>query len=112
MEVTYRPEGAGNRARKARVDLALIPDPEAWLTNRLGQLAQFEMRAIACADASMTATGNISRLHAVFCRLTVNMQAVLTSRRAVLDALAYRLEARKPAVASLPHLTQPKKEIP
>ena len=112
VEVTYRPEGAGHRARTARVDLARIPDPEAWLTNRLGPLAQFEMRAIAGADAAMTATRDVARLNAVFCRLTVNMQALLASRRAVLDALASRLEARKPAVASLPHLTQPKKEIP
>ena len=111
-EVTYRPAGAGHRARIARVDLARIPDPEAWLTNRLGPLAQLKMRAIAGADAAMTATGDIARLHAVFCRLTVNMQALLASRRAVLDALASRLEARKPAVAWLPHLTQPKKEIP
>ena len=112
VEVTYRPEGAGHRARTARVNLARIPDPEAWLTNRLGPLAQFKMRAIAGADAAMTATRDIARLNAVFCRLTVNMQALLASRRAVLDALASRLEARKPAVASLPHLTQPKKEIP
>jgi putative DNA primase/helicase len=102
VEVTYRPEGAGHRARTARVNLARIPDPEAWLTNRLGPLAQFKMPA----------TRDIARLNAVFCRLTVNMQALLASRRAVLDALASRLEARKPAVASLPHLTQPKKEIP
>ena len=39
VEVTYRPEGGGHRAPTARVDLARIPDPEAWLTNRLGPLA-------------------------------------------------------------------------
>ena len=51
-EVTYRPEGAGHRTRTARVDLSRIPDPEAWLTNRLGPLASFEIRSIAGADAT------------------------------------------------------------
>lgn len=47
---TYRPEGPGHRARTARVDLSRIPAPEAWLTNRLGPLASFEMRPIVGAD--------------------------------------------------------------
>jgi putative DNA primase/helicase len=46
-EVTYRPEGPGHRARTARVDLTRIPDPEAWLTNRLGPLASSEIRRVA-----------------------------------------------------------------
>jgi putative DNA primase/helicase len=45
-EVTYRPMGAGHRARTARVDLTRIPDPEAWLINRLGPLASFDIRHI------------------------------------------------------------------
>ena len=44
--VTYRPEGPGHRARTARVDLTRIPDPEAWLTNRLGPLASCEFRRV------------------------------------------------------------------
>jgi len=44
-EVTYRPAGPGHRARTARVDLARIPDPEAWLTNRLGPLAHCDIAA-------------------------------------------------------------------
>ena len=44
VEVTYRPIGAGHRVRTARVDLARIPDPEAWLTNRIGPLASCEIR--------------------------------------------------------------------
>jgi putative DNA primase/helicase len=39
--VTYRPEGAGQKPRRAVFDLALIPDPETWLTARLGRLATF-----------------------------------------------------------------------
>jgi putative DNA primase/helicase len=112
VEVTYQPEGGGHRARTARVDLARIPDPEAWLTNRLGPLAQFEMRSIAGAGAVMSAADDLARLNAVFGCLTVNMQTLLASRRAVLDALSSRLEARKPAVSSFPHLTQPQKETP
>jgi putative DNA primase/helicase len=112
VEVTYRPEGSGNRARNARVDLARIPDPEAWLTNRLGPLAQFKMRSTAGADSAMSDADHLARLNAVFGCLTVNMQTLLASRRAVLDALSSRLEARKPAVSSFPHLTQPQKETP
>ncbi|MDN2579003.1 toprim domain-containing protein [Aquibium sp. ELW1220] len=53
VEVTYRPIGAGHRARIALVDLARIPDPEAWLTNRIGPLASCEIRRVenAVTDA-------------------------------------------------------------
>ena len=34
--VSYRPEGAGRKLRSATFDLTIIPDPEAWLTARLG----------------------------------------------------------------------------
>jgi len=40
--VTYQLEGAGQRARTALFDTSIIPDPENWLTNRLGPLARFE----------------------------------------------------------------------
>jgi putative DNA primase/helicase len=39
--VSYRPEGAGRKLRSATFDLTIIPDPEAWLTARLGPLATF-----------------------------------------------------------------------
>lgn len=39
-EVTYRPEGAGQRLRTAQFDLSIIPDPNGWLTERLGPLSQ------------------------------------------------------------------------
>jgi putative DNA primase/helicase len=39
--VSYRPEGAGRKLRSASFDLTTIPDPEAWLTARLGPLATF-----------------------------------------------------------------------
>ena len=40
--VTYQLEGAGQRARTALFDTSIIPDPENWLTKRLGPLARFE----------------------------------------------------------------------
>jgi len=46
---------ARDRARSARVDLARTPDPEAWLTNRLGPLASFEIRR--CEDVAACAPG-------------------------------------------------------
>jgi putative DNA primase/helicase len=39
--VSYRPEGAGRKLRSATFDLTINPDPEAWLTARLGPLATF-----------------------------------------------------------------------
>src|SRR5690606_21713474 len=109
-EVTYRPEGPGHRARTARVDLSRIPDPEAWLTNRLGPLASFEMRVIAGADAGVPDPADAARLDTLASRLTASMQAVLAARRAALDALSARLEAAKPAALRHPHHTQPEEE--
>ncbi|MBD3787726.1 MAG: toprim domain-containing protein, partial [Sphingomonadales bacterium] len=102
-EVTYRPEGAGHRARTARVDLSRIPDPEAWLTNRLGPLASFEMRAIAGSGSDAPDPAEAAGLNALASRLTASMQAVLAARRAALDALSARLEAAKPAALRHPH---------
>ena len=90
-EVTYRPEGAGHRARTARVDLGRIPDPEAWLTNRLGPLAQCDIAAPLDQQAAQQ-----DRLDALASRLTSGMQNVLASRRAALDALSARLDAVAP----------------
>jgi putative DNA primase/helicase len=91
VEVTYRPEGSGHRARTARVDLARIPDPEAWLTNRLGPLAQFDIAPLADAQAA-----HQERIDGLGSRLTSSMQTVLASRRAALDALSARLDAVAP----------------
>jgi putative DNA primase/helicase len=102
-EVTYRPEGAGHRARTARVDLARIPDPEAWLTNRLGPLAGFEMRHDELSDADVPDPAEAARLEALASRLTASMQAVLAARRAALDVLSARLEAARPADLRHPH---------
>ena len=109
-EVTYRPQGAGHRARTARVDLARIPDPETWLTNRLGPLASFEMRAIAGAEAEVPDPADAARLDKLASRLTASMQAVLAARRAALDALSIRLEAEKPDALRHPHHPQPEEE--
>ena len=109
-EVTYRPEGPGHRARSARVDLSRIPDPEAWLTNRLGPLASFEMRRDDVADSAVPNPTDAVRLDALASRLTASMQAVLAARRAALDALSVRLEAAKPAALQHHHDPQPEEE--
>ena len=95
-EVTYRPTGAGHRARTARVDLTRIPDPEAWLTNRLGPLASFDIRHIDCADDDMPDPTEAERLNALSSRLTTSMQGVLAVRSAALKALVARLEGVTP----------------
>ena len=109
-EVTYRPEGPGHRARIARVDLARIPDPEAWLTNRLGPLASFALTG--CSGASET-TGPSSavRLDALASRLTASMQAVLAARHEALDVLSARLEAAKPVAPRRSVHPEPEEEI-
>ncbi|MGC9371443.1 MAG: toprim domain-containing protein [Paracoccaceae bacterium] len=109
-EVIYRPEGPGHRARTARVDLSRIPDPEAWLTNRLGPLASFEMRHDELSDADAPDPADAARLDALASRLTASMQAVLAARRAALDALSARLEAARPAALRRPHHPQPEQE--
>jgi putative DNA primase/helicase len=111
--VTYRPEGAGHRARTARVDLSSIPDPEAWLTNRLGPLASFEIRHVetTATDAAAPDAADAARLDALASRLTASMQAALAARRAALDALSARLEAAKPATMQRHHHPQPEEEI-
>ena len=109
-EVTYRPEGPGHRARTARVELSRIPDPEAWLTNRLGPLASFEMRHIAGAGFDASDPADAARLDTLASRLTASMQAVLAARRAALDALSARLEVAKPAALRRPHHPQPEEE--
>lgn len=91
VEVTYRPEGSGHRTRTARVDLARIPDPEAWLTNRLGSLAQCDIAALRAGQAH-----GREWIDALGSRLTTSMQSILTARRADLDALSARLEAVNP----------------
>ena len=91
-EVTYRPAGPGHRTRTARVDLARIPDPEAWLTNRLGPLAQCDIAAPLGEQAADRAG-----LDALASRLSASMQPALATRRATLEALAVRLEAAAPA---------------
>ena len=110
-EVTYRPAGAGHRARTARVDLARIPDPEAWLTNRLGPLASFEMRRDHVADCAVPNPTDAARLDALASRLTASMQAVLAARRAALEALSARLEAAKPAAPRRSVHPKPTEEI-
>jgi putative DNA primase/helicase len=110
VEVTYRPEGAGHRARTARIDLTRIPDPEAWLTNRLGPLASFEIRRIDGAASDTADPADAERLGTLSARLTTSMQAVLASRRAALDALSIRLEAVNPTARPSPATPNPRQE--
>ena len=102
--------GAGHRARTARVDLTRIPDPEAWLTNRLGPLASFEMRSIAGSGSDAPDPAAAVRLDTLASRLTASMQAVLAARRAALEALSARLDAAKPAALRRTHHPQPEEE--
>jgi putative DNA primase/helicase len=104
-EVTYRPEGPGHRARTARVDLARIPDPEAWLTNRLGPLASFDIRHTVSAGDGTPDPADAERLDALVSRLTSSMEAVLAARRGALEALSARLDAAMPAAPRHSHLT-------
>lgn len=39
--IEYRPKGRGQQTRKAYYDPSVIADPEAWLTERLGELAHY-----------------------------------------------------------------------
>lgn len=110
-EVTYRPEGAGHRARTARVDLFRIPNPEAWLTNRLGPLASFEMRRDEGADIDAPGASAPARLDTLASRLTASMQAVLDARRAALEARSAGLEAAKPATLRRSVHPEPTEEI-
>ena len=105
-EVTYRPAGPGHRARTARVDLARIPDPETWLTNRLGPLAQCDIAAPVGEQAAHRA-----RLDALASQLTDSMQAVFAARRATLDALSARLEAAAPVGLRRSETPNPTEEI-
>ena len=41
--VRYRPVGGGQKDRNARFDQTMIIDPRAWLEERLGLLAKYEV---------------------------------------------------------------------
>ncbi len=110
VEVSYRPAGPGHRARTVQVDPTRIPDPEAWLTNRLGPLASFEIRYIDGGATDVSHPANAERLDALASRLIASMQAVLAARRSTLDALAARLYAAKPAARRQPQQPQSQEE--
>jgi putative DNA primase/helicase len=102
-EVTYRPAGAGHRARTARVDLARIPDPEAWLTNRIGTLAACEVWLCgestehAPAEQAAPASTTALRLISAADRLAPAFAAILADRRAAFDVLVARLAMAAPS---------------
>lgn len=101
----YRPEGSGHRTRTACVDIARIPDPEAWLTNRLGSLAQCDIAALTAGQAH-----GRELIDALGSRLTTSMQFILTARRADLDALSARLEAVTPTTRPISATPNPRQE--
>ena len=41
--IPYRPVGGGQKDRNARFDQTMISDPRAWLEDRLGPLAKYEL---------------------------------------------------------------------
>jgi len=73
VAVIYQPKGAGKKPRSAVFDLDLIPDPQKWLTVRIGDLASF----------------------------AINPD--VASRPAALDALSLRLSAHKPTEITNPN---------
>ncbi len=108
--VSYRPEGAGRKQRSATFDLTIIPDPEAWLTARLGPLAAFSLDLPA-----RTAEYAADRLADITRRLHAASAHDLTARRAALAALGARLAAAAPAgrcFAPDPVSQQPMEALP
>jgi putative DNA primase/helicase len=107
-EVTYHPTGPGHRARTAQVDLTRIPDPEAWLTNRLGPLARFEIRLSPGTPPDEADRSDVEGLDALAFRRSASMHGGLATPRPAPAARA-ALEA---ATSTLPHpsssTTQPK----
>ena len=110
VDVTYRPTGPGHRARTARVDLNRIPDPEVWLTNRLGRLASFEIWHVYGAATDAPDPSDAQRLDALAFSLTASMQAVTAARRAALAAITARLVAAAPAGLQQSATPNPTKE--
>src|SRR4051794_15882370 len=45
--LAYRPRGRGQQNRQALFNPAVVPDPRAWLTDKLGELAHFEIVELA-----------------------------------------------------------------
>ena len=42
-DIAYRRAGAGTSKAKAIVDLAIVPDPQTWISDRIGTLAHFAL---------------------------------------------------------------------
>jgi len=96
--VTYQPEGAGQKPRRATFDLTCIADPEAWLRERLGPLSMFE---IACdvsgsAHAALQPACPDDRLALLARRLDEVARRDLRRRREALNDLAARLASSAP----------------
>ncbi|MCQ4162162.1 hypothetical protein NON00_19820 [Roseomonas sp. GC11] len=99
--VRYRPAGAGQKERAAKFDLALIPDPRAWLEARIGALAYFELIGDAEPVLSSLAPERVGEpLASLSARLEAAIQQRLASVRARLARLSAGLDARKPDTAA------------
>jgi len=89
---SYRPAGPGHKLRRARFDLELIRDPEAWLTARLGPLAAFSLDLPPRPAAS-----HADRLVDLIRRLHVAMARDSAARSVALAVLDARLTTVAPA---------------
>ena len=101
--VVYQPEGAGQKPRRAAFDLTLVPDPEAWLAERLGSLATCQIERSSSTAADVAAEWSLeesapsrqlkksARLLVLSERLIVAMQPSLARRGRRLAAVNERL---------------------
>ena len=105
--VIYQPEGAGQKPRRATFDLALVPDPEPWLAERLGSLALCRIErpsstgtGVAEESAQSPPEKSAARLALLSKRLIVTMQTSIArhSRRlaAVTECLRQVARAQAP----------------
>jgi putative DNA primase/helicase len=96
--VTYQPEGAGQKPRRATFDLTCIADPEAWLRERLGPLSRCEVARDASGSATppLQPASRHDRLALLARRLDEAARRDLRRRREALNDLAARLASSAP----------------
>jgi putative DNA primase/helicase len=114
-QVTYQPAGPGQKPRTGWFDLSAIPDPAAWLTEKVGKLARCEIQEIEADPIRETDEPAGAEPPAVEGIDPMEAQARLTALSARLDAanpiiraidaladLSARLEDAKPSAEILP----------
>lgn len=110
--VIYQPEGAGQKPRHATFDLTLVPDPEPWLTQRLGALTLCQIELPSSTGTKVPAgrglgktlssppVSTTARLAVLSERLIVTMQNSLAGHSRRLSAVAERLRKAAKAQAT------------